>query len=113
VRSIILDDSDIGLITWKELRCERTQNFFLELLKDFNNIGQMRLSSLAMRKLCDHLRVWILSGKVSKQISGQVENNKDDDIYSLVLISLLRTEYEYTRISSILHSKMDLKKIFF
>jgi hypothetical protein len=79
----------------------------------------MRLSSLAMRKLCDHLRVWILSGKVSKQISGQVENNKDDDIYSLVLISLLRTEisasleYEYTRISSILHSKMDLKKIFF
>jgi hypothetical protein len=119
VRSIILDDSDIGLITWKELRCERTQNFFLELLKDFNNIGQMGLSSLAMRKLCDHLRVWILSGKVSKQISGQVENNKDDDIYSLVLISLLRTEisasleYEYTRISSILHSKMDLKKIFF
>lgn len=68
VRSIILEDTNLGLDQWIQANRERFPDFYRVLLNHYYDLGILRSLNVRLDAIIAHIRIWMLVGKIGRTI---------------------------------------------
>lgn len=93
LRGIVLADTDKGLNEWRDRVSRRFPNYALRLFDTYKALGILRGDS-KLRPIADVLRIWMLTGRIFKDIIRKVMDNRDVDMFQMMMLSM--SEYRLT-----------------